>query len=91
MLIAGSSWLAIFSTDCVQNVLETANVRFGSMLLKKSQIARRQFSCCKKSDRRPPNRCGLNRVTEVASEFHLQAMRSPTFLHENRVYSQKKF
>src|SRR5438309_11197395 len=24
------------------------------MLLKKSQIARRQFSCCKKSDRRPP-------------------------------------
>jgi hypothetical protein len=23
--IAGSSWLAIFPTDCVQNVLETAN------------------------------------------------------------------
>jgi ABC transporter substrate binding protein len=30
------------------------NVRVGSMLLKKSQIARRQFSCCKKSGRRPP-------------------------------------
>ena len=67
------------------------NVRFWTMLLKKSQIARRQFSCCKKSDPRPPNRCDLNRATEVASEFHLQAMRSPTFLHENRAYSQKKF
>jgi len=67
------------------------NVRCCPMLLKKSQIARRQFSCCKKYDRRPPNRCGLNRVTEVASEFHLQAMRFPTFLHENRAYSQKKF
>jgi hypothetical protein len=27
------------------------------------------FPALKKSDRRPPNRCGLNHVTEVASEF----------------------
>src|ERR1700731_1130113 len=47
------------------------------MLLKKPQIARRQFSCCKKSDRRPPIRYGLNHVTEVAREFYLQTMRVP--------------
>src|ERR1700681_1834104 len=61
------------------------------MLLKKSQIARRQFSCCRKIDRRPPIRYGLNHVTEVASEVYLQTMRSPTSLHESRVYNQKKF
>jgi hypothetical protein len=33
---------------------------------------------------------GLNHVTEVAERICLQAMRSPTSLHENRVYSQKK-
>jgi hypothetical protein len=43
--------------------------RFGSMLLKKSKTTRRQFACCKKSDRRQPNQRGLNHVTEVASEF----------------------
>jgi len=61
------------------------------MLLKKSQIARRQFACCKKTDRRPLIRYGLNHVTGVAREFYRQTMRSPTSLHENRVYSQKKF
>jgi hypothetical protein len=30
-------------------------------------------------------------VTEVAERVYLQATRSPTSLHENRVYSQKKF
>jgi hypothetical protein len=64
---------------------------FVPILLQKSQIARRQFSCCKKNptdDRRsmwPQSRYrGRQRV-------YLQAMRSPTYLHESRVYSQKKF
>src|ERR1700730_398400 len=30
------------------------NVGLWQILLQKSQIARRQFSCCKKADRRPP-------------------------------------
>jgi hypothetical protein len=34
---------------------------------------------------------GLNHVTEVAERVYLQTMRSPTSLHANRVYSQKKF
>ena len=35
---------------------------------------------------------GLYHVTEVAERICLQAMRSPpASLHENRVYSQKKF
>jgi hypothetical protein len=34
--------------------------------------------------------CALG-FTEVASEVYLQAMRSPTSLHESRAYSQKKF
>jgi hypothetical protein len=32
---------------------------------------------------------GLNHVTEIAKRVYLQAMRSTTCLHENRVYSQK--
>jgi hypothetical protein len=34
---------------------------------------------------------GLNHITEVAERVYLQAMRSPTSLHENRAYGQKKF
>jgi hypothetical protein len=59
----------------------------GSILLQKSQIAWRQFSCCNKIVRRsmwPQSRYRRQRV-------YLQAMRSPTYLHESRVYSQKKF
>jgi hypothetical protein len=61
------------------------------MLLKKSQITGANFPAAKKSDRRPPNRCGLNHVTVVAERVYLHAMRSPTSLHENRMCSQKKF
>jgi hypothetical protein len=62
---------------------------FVPILLKKSQIARRQFACCKKirpttADRPQSRYRGRQRV-------YLQAMRSPTSLHESRVYSQKKF
>jgi hypothetical protein len=39
------------------------------ILLQKSQIARRQFSCCKKIRPTTADRCGPNHVTEVASEF----------------------
>jgi hypothetical protein len=61
--------------------------RLGSyvpILLQKSQIARRQFSCCKKIRPTTADRCGLNDVTEVASEFIFTQMRSPTSLHETR-------
>jgi hypothetical protein len=39
------------------------------MLSKKSKFPGANFLALKKSDRRPPIRCGRNRVTEVASEF----------------------
>ena len=42
---------------------------FVPILLQKSQIARRQFSCCKKIRPTTADRCGPNHVTEVASEF----------------------
>jgi hypothetical protein len=44
------------------------------------------ISYCKKIRPTTADRCGLNRVTEVASEFIFR-----TSLHESRVYSQKKF
>ena len=46
-----------------------ANVYNWHILLQKSQMARRQFSCCKKIRPTTADRCGLNHVTEVASEF----------------------
>jgi hypothetical protein len=42
---------------------------FVPILLQKSQIARRQFSCCKKIRPTTADRCGPNHVAEVASEF----------------------
>jgi hypothetical protein len=63
----------------------------GLVLLKKSQIDRRQFACSKKTDRRLPIRYGLNHVTGVAREFYRQTMRFPTCLRENRAYSQTNF
>jgi hypothetical protein len=42
---------------------------FVPILLQKSQIARRQFSCCKKIRPTTADRCGPNHVTEAASEF----------------------
>src|ERR1700738_4010736 len=47
----------------------------------------RQFSCCKKIRPTTADRCGLNHVTEVASEFIFTQMRSPTSLHETRVHA----
>ena len=49
------------------------------------------FSAVKKIQPTTASRCGLNHVTEVASEFIFRRMRSPTSLHESRAYSQKKF
>src|SRR6202048_661083 len=46
---------------------------FVPILLQKSQIARRQFSCCKKIRPTTADRCGPNHVTEVASELSLVA------------------
>jgi hypothetical protein len=43
--------------------------RLVPILLQKSQIARRQFSCCKKIRPTTADRCGLNHVNEAASEF----------------------
>ena len=43
------------------------------ILLQKSQIARRRFSCCKKIRPATADRCGPNHVTEVASELSLVA------------------
>jgi hypothetical protein len=63
----------------------------GLVLLKKSQIDRRQFACSKKTDRRLPIRYGLNHVTGVAREFYRQTMRFRTCLRENRAYSQTNF
>src|SRR6478736_655715 len=51
------------------NLRTAANRRGVPILLQKSQIARRQFSCCKKIRPTTADRCGLNHVTEVASEF----------------------
>src|SRR5262245_50048058 len=45
------------------------NVAYWQILLQKSEIARRQFSCCKKIRPTTADRCGLNHVTGVASEF----------------------
>src|SRR3984893_1403487 len=47
--------------------------RYWQILLQKSQIARRQFSCCKKIRPTTADRCGPNHVTEVASELSLVA------------------
>src|SRR6202040_3360756 len=45
--------------------------------LQKSQIARRQFSCCKKIRPTTADRCGLNHVTEGASEFIFRQLGPP--------------
>src|ERR1700730_633383 len=48
------------------------------------------FLAVKKSDRRPP--IDVAPITLPRSPaIYLQAMRSPTSLHESRVYSQKNF
>src|SRR6202047_1797212 len=56
----------------------------------KAQIARRQFFCCKKNptdDRRSMWHQSRYRGRQ---RIYLQAMRSPTYLLESRVYSQKR-
>jgi hypothetical protein len=43
--------------------------RYVPILLQKSQIARREFSCCKKIRPTIADSCALNRITEVVTGF----------------------
>ncbi len=64
--LASSESAAPQSTDIGRHSDEGS---FVPILLQKSEIARRQFSCCKKIRPTTADRCGPNHVTEVASEF----------------------
>src|ERR1700730_1834827 len=61
------------------------------ILLQKSQIARRQFSCCKKNPTDDRRFMWPQLRYRCRQWVYLHAMRPRTSLHENRVYSQKKF
>jgi hypothetical protein len=63
-----SSGLMSASAGCGHATIKTLD-SYAPILLQKSQIARRQFSCCKKIQPTTVDRCGLNHATEVASEF----------------------
>src|ERR1700732_4706062 len=63
--------------------------RYVPILLQKSQIARRQFSCCKKIRPTTADRCGPNHVTEVASEFIIR-QRGPPHIYTKVACTAKR-